>query len=853
MSISIETNHEVCFINCNVSGIKFMLGVVYRPRWLLRNMNQELYNVIRNQLRHTDCYCITGDFNFPDIDWSRMSSNDSEEKHFLQMLNEENMIQHVFESTRENSILDLCLTPNDDSVSDLKVHETFSTSDHSYITFNFNLPFNFPRKKFTYRDFENVDYELLRAHLAIIDWDIYFDGYNDDCNMLWSIFHSIIDELMCEYVPVKEFSERKVAWLTPTLKNMYRNKKRKYRKWKNNPTRRNLTEYKNYSRIVKTKVNDTKKHYERRKFHQKSHKPKQFYNYIKSRTKTSEPVANLIDNERDRLVTLDSEKAELLRRQYCSVFTRDNGVLPDCPQTVLRDTICDISVDDCDIIRAIRQMNSNSAPGPDGIHPKFINNIYPFLIKPLKRIFNLSLSTGVVPNSWKFSEVIPIYKNNRKPNNCASYRPVCLTSYISKILEKIIHTKLLVYLRESNIISKSQHGFLSRKSTTTNLLECLDDWTLELDKHHKLDVMYIDLEKAFDSLSHEKLLYKLSKIGIGGNLHNWFSSFLIGRCFWVKVDGSRSASSTVVSGIPQGTILGPLLFILFINNVSEVLVHSKIQLYADDSKLYGDATTIEQCQAFERDILAVNDWLQSWQLRINLEKCEVLHFSRYPLEFSYKVNNRVVPAKDFCRDLGVYVDKGLTFHRHCLNVARIAHWKSKLFFKAFSCQDYDFYVFIFTTYIRPIVESATQVWNPHHIQNIDIIENVQRRFTKFLPGLFNVPYLTRLQTLNLKSLEERRIINDIIFIFKIIRHLVDLPFDKYFSFNRNNTRGHSLKLNLNHSRLDCRRYFFSNRCIDVWNNKLTENEVNITSLNSFKKAIDKINFSSYCRGRAFVV
>ena len=119
------------------------------------------------------------------------------------------------------------------------MHETFSTSDHSYVTFKFNLPINFLRKKFTYRDFENVDYELLRVHLAIIDRDIYFDGYNDDWNMLWSIFHSIIDELMREYVPVKEFSGRKVACLTPTLKkNMYRNKNRNYRKRKNNPTTR---------------------------------------------------------------------------------------------------------------------------------------------------------------------------------------------------------------------------------------------------------------------------------------------------------------------------------------------------------------------------------------------------------------------------------------------------------------------------------------------------------------------------------------------------------------------------------------------------------------------------------------
>ena len=135
-----------------------------------------------------------------------------------------------------------------------------------------------------------------------------------------------------------------------------------------------MTEYKNYSRRVNTKVIDTKKHYERRKFRQKSHKPKQFFNYIKRRTESSEPVANLIDTKRDRLGTLDSEKAELLRRQYCSVFTRDTGVLHDCPQTVLRDTICDISVDDCDIIRAMRQINSHSAPSPGGIQPNFINN-----------------------------------------------------------------------------------------------------------------------------------------------------------------------------------------------------------------------------------------------------------------------------------------------------------------------------------------------------------------------------------------------------------------------------------------------------------------------------------------------
>ena len=160
--------------------------------------------------------------------------------------------------------------------------------------------------------------------------------------------------------------------------------------------------------------------------------------------------------------------------------------------------------------------------------------------------------------------------------------------------------------------------------------------------------------------------------------------------------------------------------------------------------------------------------------------------------------------------------------------------------------------FLYFTYIRPIVESGTQARNPYHVRNIDLIENVQRRFTKFLPGLFNVPYMDRLNILNMKTLEERRIMNDMIFLFKMMRKLVDLPFDKYFKFNRNSTRGHSKKLQHNYSRLGSRKNVFRNRCIDVWNN-LDENIVSLTSLNSFKVAISNVNFRDYCRGRAFNV
>ena len=484
-AISIDTDLEVCFINLNISGLTFKLGVVYRPRTFNRNKNQILYNIISNQIWNADRFCVLGDFNFPHINWNTLSSSISEENYFIEMVHELNMIQHVRDPTRYHNILDLCLSPDDDSISNVGVKSHFSTSDHSYITLDINLPVRIEPSRRTYRDFNDVDYELLNVHLAIIDWDSHFNGYDNDCNVLYTIFQSIIDDLINQYVPIKVFSRRNVPWFTPALKRLVRTKQRKYNKYKNNPNNRNLTEYKNYCKFVKSKITSCKINFEKRKFMRKNTNSKPFFNYINSRTKRSQPVANLFHN--NRTVTLDSEKADILQQQYCSMFNLDNGIFPECPQRVAdTDSLCDIVLSDRDIINAIRHLNSNSCPGPDGIHPKFINSIYSYLVKPLKRIFNLSLCTGVVPHSWKISEVVPIYKYNRKPNNPASYRPVSLTSYISKIFEKIVHTKVVAHLNDCNVITNSQHGFLSRKSTTTNLLECLNEWTLMLDKNRKL-------------------------------------------------------------------------------------------------------------------------------------------------------------------------------------------------------------------------------------------------------------------------------------------------------------------------------------------------------------------------------
>ena len=409
---------------------------------------------------------------------------------------------------------------------------------------------------------------------------------------------------------------------------------------------------------------------------------------------------------------------------------------------------------------------------------------------------------------------------------------------------------LYFHFENYNVISKHQHGFLGRKSTTTNLLEFLGDLTNLVDAGNCMDALYIDLEKAFDSVSHSKLLVKLGRVGVGGRLHTWISEFLCNRLQCIKVGNSVSECRPVISGIPQGTLLGPLLFILFINDVHLQVSHCSMKLYADDSKIYGCVSSFDDYLRMYKDIKCIEGWLSAWQLRINLSKCEVLHVGWNNLGFSYRIHNDLVSEPGYCKDLGVYISENLSTTKHCSLISRRAYYRMRQFFRTFTLRDRDFCIFLYCTYIRPLVESNTTIFYPSLIQDIDCVERVQRRFTKGLPGVSHLGYLERLRILGLDSLEVRRIHHDLILLFKIINNLIDIPFSCMFSYNLNPTRGHCLKLNTPSFRLNCRKNFFSVRICKLWNN-LPERIVIINSLKVFKQEIIKVDFTSYCKGRAY--
>ena len=267
-------------------------------------------------------------------------------------------------------------------------------------------------------------------------------------------------------------------------------------------------------------------------------------------------------------------------------------------------------------------MSNSYSGGPDQFPPILVKKLQDELAEPIAWLFTVVFEYGVIPDDWLGAVVIPIYKGAGSKADPKNYRPLSLTSVFSKLMEKVVKDEILDFLTTNNLISPDQHGFLPGRSTLSQLLDCINDWMNNRDADICTDVIYLDLKKAFDSVVHSKLLHKCYCYGIRGKLLDYIKAFLSGRSQRVRVGCEESLNQPVLSGVPQGSVLGPLLFILYINDLPNIAHNSVTKLYADDSKIYmgsGDP------QYLQDDIGRVCDWFFIWQLSVNFSKC--LHLS----------------------------------------------------------------------------------------------------------------------------------------------------------------------------------------------------------------------------------
>ena len=389
------------------------------------------------------------------------------------------------------------------------------------------------------------------------------------------------------------------------------------------------------------------------------------------------------------------------------------------------------------------------------------------------------MRTGHIPLVWKTAFVCPVFKkgSRKQPSN---YRPISQTCILCKVMESIISSSMISFLRTHNLISQDQFGFLARRSACTQLLITLNNWTLNVDNGMKVDVVYTDIAKAFDTVSHSKLLLKVEAYGFKSNLLQWIRAFLNDRtqCIYVGLDVSSPKSIT--SGVPQGSVLGPLLFLIYVNDLpNHVQSPAGIEIFADDTKLYLGYTE-NQNTPLMQSLNQFCSWSKTWQLTVAYSKCSVISFGSHGYEPTSPYSLSGIPLQ-FVSDLGVCLNSDLTPSMHCSNIAAMAFNRSCLLLKCFHSNDVSLLVRLYKVYVRPLLESNTQVWNPWFHKDIQCIE---RFFTRAIFKRAGIPYMDyddRLANLGLQSLEYRRVFYDLVMCYKIYNNLVDLPFESFFT------------------------------------------------------------------------
>ena len=415
-------------------------------------------------------------------------------------------------------------------------------------------------------------------------------------------------------------------------------------------------------------------------------------------------------------------------------------------------------------------------------------------------------------------------------------------------MEKMVRDAMMIHLEANQFITKQQHGFVKKKSCLTNLLETLDMVTDALNNGHQTLVVFLDFQKAFDKVCHESLHYKLERLGFCQEIRRWLRSYLNGRKQRVVIGESYSDWRPVTSGVPQGSVLGPLLFVVFINDMPAVVNHI-IKLFADDSKLIGVIKNNSDLELVQKDLDALVCWAKEWRMLFHPDKCKVMSISKIKvnrpqlsMEKTNSTERHTLEYSEVERDLGIMVAHNLKSEHQVMNAVAKASMSLSILRKTFKNWTPSIFKGLYTAFIRPHLEYAASAWSPYLKKDIQALENVQRRATKRVKQLKNLSYEDRLKKLNLTTLEERRTRGDLIQFFKFHSNINTINWHQEPTIDvSNRPRRHS---NLNRlvrpppATCPQRENFFTYRVASHWNS-LPQKIIQSGNVNQFKNRLDR--------------
>jgi hypothetical protein len=650
----------------------------------------------------------------------------------------------------------------------------------------------------------------------------------ENVDELWIYLKGKVINILNRYIPrTKIRNKRNPPWIDDDVIRLSKSKYTKHKKAKDSNDKQDWENYKAVRNRLKNLVNSKYKDYISNLGSNLIDNPKRFWSLLNSRTKSKGSPTKI---EHNGIETSDPvSMANVINDYFCSIFTKwENKTHPDVYKFINDDLkLFELSV--AEIEKALRSLNPTKAPGPDGIPTKILKDCATELAPKFQSLFNTSLRTGRVPEEWKRANVVALHKKGKKidPSN---YRPISLLPVCSKVLERCIYNHIIDEIRP--IISDYQHGFLSNSSTNSQLITFFDEINKILDNKGETDVIYFDLSKAFDSVPHPPLLEKIQNFGINGNLLNWFQDYLKDRKQRVIIDGQASTWLPVSSGVPQGSILGPLLFLMYINDLPDHLSEDTMcGMFADDTKIARHIKNPEDSVSLQHDIDAMSNWGDSWGLKFNVKKCKhlpiCLHLSDNTNK--YTLNGTILDTVDNMIDLGVTVTNDLKWTDHITTMCKKAEGRLWLIIRTLG-----FHSPIIakkTAYIaliRSILEYSSPIWNPKYKILQKTIEDIQRKATNYIlnnerydhPS--HIDYKTRLLMLDLLPTSYRREILDLSLMLKSINGQTNLHLNTNIKFvERPGIQTRQLtqatKLETTKYNLERTSHFYTQRVVEVWN------------------------------------
>ena len=754
----------------NCPELKFEEALVKIRNWILK---------LEEALGKTPVIFLAGDFNFPQMgSWSTstieaMTSNPTTRIEnvttvgtdktqilsLISLINDWSLTQEVIDVTHGQNILDLVFTNATESIEETEVIENMVISDHAIVIARLDRD-AFVDAKVTKVNFCSTSIPLYKLQGAPPEhWaaatkefaEIEFDEEKNPeelCNDLTNALEIVVKNNFLKHAPPSNSHKKSNSYIPREARTLLKKKLNASRALKKATDTKVQESLKNKIREteedLRKLIHRKRSHDEKKACSDLSRNPGDLFKLIAKLTKKTEKIGPLARTPR----TKDWTECEILSDQYSKVFStpRDQDIFND-PSVFFQEVseeyntevlpkFTDFIITTEYINKAIDKLPPKSAPGPDGIPNLLLKNLKFEIIPILSTIYQKSLDSGRIPSKFLNAFVKPIKKPKKQRSNPASYRPVSLTTGLSKIFEHILKVQLQNYLEDNDIITNSQHGFRPLRSCLSQLLDHYNAVLVDLENGKVADTIYLDFAKAFDSVDKYILSRELAKIGIKGKAGVWLHNFLTDRTQQILADNKISAPASVRSGVPQGTILGPLLFLIMINSLSEIQLSSRISMFADDTRLAHGVNTEDDIRKLQDDLDNVFRWQRENNMEFNSDKFQHVSHGRMfksskliPHGIYLSNTGDTIKNELVVRDLGIEISASADFVDHINLTCKRARDKSAWIFRTFYSRDIKFLSFMWKSYVQPILDYGSQLWAPSKMIEIKKMEDIFKNYS----------------------------------------------------------------------------------------------------------------------------